>query len=132
MLEDEQKRDISAYEKWYKEFSIFIKEGVMTDADNNEQLLRLMRYSVLQHGESASGGLEDYKSLMKEKQRNIYDLPAQNESIAMSSTFMKPFKNTEVPLLIVDAQFDEMIFKQIGAYKGYTFVNIEQATYEEL
>lgn len=69
---------------------------------------------------------------MKEKQRKIYYLPAQDESAAMASPFMTPFKNTEVPLLIVDAQFDEMIFKQIGAYKGYTFVNIEQATYEEL
>ena len=25
-----------------------------------------------------------------------------------------------------------MVFKQIGSYKGYTFVNIESASYEEL
>ena len=35
-IEDEMKRDSSQYEKWYNEFQIFLKEGVMTDVENQE------------------------------------------------------------------------------------------------
>ena len=104
----------------------------MSDPQNKEQLLRLMRYQVHQSGETLPGGLEDYISMMKEKQRKIYFKPSQDLKAAMASPFMTPFKDTVVPLLIVDHQFDEMVFQQIGAYKGYTFVNIEAASYEEL
>jgi TNF receptor-associated protein 1 len=44
-LEDEMKRDSDAYSKWFEDFNIFLKEGVMSDSENQEQLLRLMRYS---------------------------------------------------------------------------------------
>lgn len=36
MIEDESKRDVDAYTKWYKEFHMFLKEGVLSDPDNSE------------------------------------------------------------------------------------------------
>lgn len=60
MIEDESKRDIQTYEKWYREFHMFLKEGVISDPDNKEQILRLMRYQIHQSGETQPGGLEDY------------------------------------------------------------------------
>ena len=44
MLEDESKKDASRYDKWYDEFQNFLKEGMMSDTENKEQLIRLMRY----------------------------------------------------------------------------------------
>lgn len=44
MIEDEMKRDPETYDKWYDEFSIFLKEGLMTDQENREQLMRLGRF----------------------------------------------------------------------------------------
>lgn len=49
--------------------------------------------------------------MMKEKQRKFYYLHAQNKDLAMQSAFITPFKDSIVPLLIVDSEFDEMIFK---------------------
>ena len=46
MLEDEAKRDPKKYNLWYKDFSQFLKEGLTMDADNKDQLLRLMRYNA--------------------------------------------------------------------------------------
>lgn len=34
MLEDEMKRDKNAYDRWYQEFNMFLKEGVMSDTEN--------------------------------------------------------------------------------------------------
>jgi len=44
---------------------------------------------------------------------------------------MAPFKDSDVPVLIVQNQVDEMVFNQIGSYKGFTFVNVESG-YEEI
>jgi len=44
---------------------------------------------------------------------------------------MEPFKDSDVPVLLVSNQVDEMIFQQIGTFKGYTFVNVESG-YEEI
>ena len=44
---------------------------------------------------------------------------------------MAPFKDSDVPVLIVQNQVDEMVFNQIGSFKGFTFVNIESG-YEEI
>lgn len=35
-LEDEMKRDSDAYSKWFEDFNIFLKEGVMSDSENQE------------------------------------------------------------------------------------------------
>lgn len=34
MIEDEMKRDPASYDKWYQDFSMFLKEGIMTDHEN--------------------------------------------------------------------------------------------------
>lgn len=33
-IEDEMKRDSVGYEKWYEEFNVFLKEGLMSDFEN--------------------------------------------------------------------------------------------------
>ena len=44
---------------------------------------------------------------------------------------MDPFKNSSIPVLIVDSHIDEMVFKQIGTFKGLQLVNVESG-YEEI
>lgn len=44
---------------------------------------------------------------------------------------MEPFKDSSLPVLIVDSHIDEMVFKQIGTFKGLTLVNVESG-YEEI
>lgn len=35
-IEDEMKRDAKAYDAWYKDFQVFLKEGVLSDFENRE------------------------------------------------------------------------------------------------
>ena len=130
-LEDEMKRDKKAYGQWFNEFSIFLKEGVMSDSENQEQLLRLMRYHSTFDGLDTTISLEDYIKQMKEGQKKIYYVAGTDPKDSLSSPFMGPFKDSDVPVLIVGNQIDEMVFNQIGTYKGFTFVNVESG-YEEI
>lgn len=66
-IEDEMKRDTRTYDKWHADFHNFLKEGVLSDNENQEQLLRLMRYGSSLHSSSDETiSLEDYIKSMKE------------------------------------------------------------------
>jgi len=55
-----------------------------------------------------------------------------NKNIAMNSPYMEPFKGTDIPVLIINMHVDEMVFRQLGNFKGkYKFVNVETA-YEDI
>jgi len=58
MIEDEMKRDTEKYDKWFADFSPFFKEGVMSDTENQEALMKLMRYDTNYSKGTAS--LDDY------------------------------------------------------------------------
>jgi TNF receptor-associated protein 1 len=42
-----------------------------------------------------------------------------------TSPFMEPFKGTDVPVLVLTNNMDELIFQQTGSYKNKKFTNVE-------
>jgi|DEB0MinimDraft_12_1074336.scaffolds.fasta_scaffold70921_3 HSP90 family molecular chaperone len=80
----------------------------MSDSENQEQLLRLMRY----HSTMASKGvsLDEYVKSMKEGQKKIYYIAGVQPKDVAGNPFMSPFKDSDVPVLIVANQIDEMVF----------------------
>jgi HSP90 family molecular chaperone len=63
LLEDEMKRDATKYDQWYDTFNQFLKEGLMMDNENQETLLKLMRYYSTFSESYIS--LEEYMKKMK-------------------------------------------------------------------
>ena len=109
-LEDEMKRDPVSYNQWFNNFQQFLKEGVMSDQDNKESLLRLMRYNSTFASDTETVSLDDYVKSMKEGQKKIYFVSGMKPSEVHTNPFMEPFKDSDVPVLIVQNQVDEMIF----------------------
>lgn len=68
---------------------------------------------------------------MKEKQEKIYYAVVNEGQSIDNSPFYEPFKGSEVPVLVLTNQIDEIVFQQINDYKGKRFVNIENS-YEEV
>ena len=50
----------------------------------------------------------------------------------MNSPFYEPFKGKDVPVLVLTNQLDEFCLTSAGEYKGLKFINIEQATMDEI
>lgn len=71
-LEDEMKLDEEKYNNWFGEFSQNIKEGLLSDFENSQQLLKICRYKSTFTGELCS--LDDYVKKMKPEQKKIYFL----------------------------------------------------------
>ena len=68
---------------------------------------------------------------MKPTQEKIYFIVNQQAEAALSSPFMEPFKGTDIPVLILTNNIDEMCFQQQGSYKNKKFSNVE-TSYEEI
>jgi HSP90 family molecular chaperone len=102
----------------------------MSDEQNKEQLLKLMRYNATFTSSMVS--LDDYTKHMKEGQSaKIYFITSVSKEQALKSPFMEVFKGSDVPVLILTNNVDEICLKQVGAYKGFTFVNVE-TSFEQL
>lgn len=130
MLEDEIQKDEEKYNKWYEEFSNFLKEGLSTDRENGEQLLKLMRYKCTSVDKNIIS-LNDYIEKMKTGQKNIYFMVAPNPTAPQDSPFLEPFKQSNVPVLLLANHIDELCLRNVNEYRGYKFINIE-SNFEEV
>jgi len=62
---------------------------------------------------------------VEKEQKKIYYILSSNRDIALNSPYMEPFKDTNIPVIIINIHIDEMIFRQLETYKELKFVNIE-------
>ena len=130
VLEDEMKLDGEKYDNWYKEFGNNLKEGLHGDADNAQQILKLLRFKSSISAKNIS--IEDYVQRMNKDQKKIYFLVQQDMANVNSSPFLEPFKSKNAPpVIFVESHIDEMCFRQINEFKGMKFVNIE-TNFEEI
>jgi HSP90 family molecular chaperone len=116
-LEDESATDPENYDKFYEEFHQNLKEGIMSDHENSDLLLRLQRFKA-NFSNNSKIGIEDYIKKMVKDQEKIYFLINTDPDHPQNSVFLEKFKKTELPVLISSNPFDEVIFKQIGQYKS--------------
>lgn len=125
MIDDEAKRDPDAYKRWYADFGQFLKEGIAVDSENKDALFRLLRVHSKNNGAKKFISIDDYIETMKEGQQKIYFLVNNQFELALKSPYMEPFKGSDIDVLILTNNVDEILFQQNGEYKGKKFVNIE-------
>ena len=125
MIDDEAKRDSEKYASWYKEFNQFLKEGIAVDQDNKDALFKLLRFNSRNQGENKLVSLDDYIERMKEGQEKIFYIVSPTFNGALTSPYMEPFTDSDLDVLVLTNNVDEILFSQNGEYKGKKFVSIE-------
>ena len=91
-----------------------LKEGLYGDFANRETLLDLVRFKSTQVDGLTS--LADVKSRMKEDQKSIYYLTGGAESLLRTSPLLEIYKKKNIEVLILDDDFDEIVFSGIEQY----------------
>lgn len=125
MIDDEAKRDPEVYKRWYEDFGQFIKEGIAVDSDNKDALFRLLRLNSKANGSKKLLSLDEYVDKMEQGQEKIYYIVNNSYDMALKSPFMEPFKGSNIDVMILTNNVDEILFSQTGEYKGKKFVSIE-------
>ena len=127
MLEDEAAQRADAYNEFYKEFGIFLKEGAALDFTHKDQLVKLLRFesSLTEKGKTTS--LADYVSRMKDGQKEIYYLVALNREAIESGPYLEGFKARNLEVLFCHEPVDEYVFNNVREFDGKKFLAADHA-----
>ena len=126
-LEEETTKDADNYNNWYEEFQQYLREGIMTDQDNQKNLFKLLRFKAT-FSTYKKIGVEDYLKNIREGQNKIYYIIIPNDIDIESNIFLENYKGSNLPVLITNTPLDDMIFRQINEYNNFKFLNIENET----
>lgn len=131
-LDDELKLNPKEYDSWYDDFCQYIREGLLSEDENNESLLRLLRFThnLNQSESNEKISIEDYIKKMVKDQNKIYFYVVSSDksgtnNIVKNNVYLEQFEGTDLPILISNQPIDEMIFKKLNQYKDFKFLNIE-------
>ena len=126
-LAEEADKDAAAYDGFYSEYHRFIKEGVLSDWENQAALAKLIRYesSATEAGKKTS--LAEYVKRMPEGQKDIYYLLAKDRAAAEASPYFEVFRARKFEVLFVDDPIDEFVMDRLREFDSKSITAAEKA-----
>jgi len=126
-LAEQAKNDPETYEKIWKEFGIFLKEGATSDFIHRDELSKLLRFesSASEPGKLIS--LAEYVERMKEGQDEIYYINGPTRESIETGPYMETFKRRELEVIYTMEPIDDFVFTHIGEFDGKKLVSADRA-----
>ncbi|WP_296238007.1 molecular chaperone HtpG [Psychrobacter sp. UBA5136] len=119
--EDSDKQE--KFAQFYSEFGDVIKEGLGEDMGNQERIAKLLRYATSMN-DKVETSFEDYKGRMKDGQKAIYYLTADNLAAAKNSPQLELFKKKGIEVILMTSRVDEWAMNFLTQFDGTPLQNI--------
>jgi len=125
-LDELSKKKPEDFETFWKEFGVYLKEGVTSDFTNKDQIAKLLRFesSLTEAGKYTS--LTDYVANMPEGQKEIYFLYNNNRTAIESGPYLEAFKARNIEVLFVYEPIDEFVMSHLREFDGKTIKSADQ------
>jgi len=129
-LEKKAVDDETGYRDFYKGFSRFVKEGLVSSHEHRNALVGLLRFesSMTDAGELTS--FDNYLARMKEGQKEIYYLAGSSRGVMEGGPYVEAFKARGLEVAYFTESVDEFVFDSISEFKDRKFVRADQADIE--
>ncbi len=126
-LAEKATSDPEKYEKFWKTFGIFIKEGVTTDFEFQKDLGKLLRFesSATKPGELTS--LDAYIERMQEGQDAIYFINGPSRAALENGPYTEMFKQRGIEIIYTLEPIDDFVLNHLGEYEGKKLVSADRA-----
>ncbi|MEO6004760.1 MAG: molecular chaperone HtpG [Opitutus sp.] len=117
-LDDEAKNRPDAFNEFYQEFGVFLKEGAAIDYTHKDQIVKLLRFesSLTEKGKTTS--LTDYVSRLGTDQKEIYYLVGPNRAAIESGPYLEGFKARNLEVLFCYEPVDEYVMNNVREFDG--------------
>uniref|UniRef100_A0A667YK00 Heat shock protein 75 kDa, mitochondrial n=1 Tax=Myripristis murdjan TaxID=586833 RepID=A0A667YK00_9TELE len=116
-LLDQSKKDPEKYGKFFEDYGLFMREGIVTTQEQD------IKDEVL--FDSWSFSLHFYASRMKAGTRNIYYLCAPNRHLAEHSPYYEAMKQKDTEVLFCYEQFDELTLLHLREFDKKKLISVE-------
>lgn len=108
-------------------FGRLLKEGAAEDAENRQQLMKLLRFaSTDESGEGALTSLASYLERMKQGQEHIYWIAAESTDMARSSPHLEVLKKRGYEVLLLSGASDEWLMAHLLEFDGKSFQDVSR------
>jgi molecular chaperone HtpG len=124
LLKEMAEKEPDKYATFWKEFGAVLKEGIVEDFGNREEIARLARFTTTQ-GE-ADVTLTDYVARMKEGQEKIYYLVAPTPAAATSSPHLEAFRDKGIEVLLLTDPVDHWVVTSLREFDGRRLQSVAQ------
>lgn len=111
------------YKQFYAEFGNVLKEGLGEDQSNRDKIAKLLRYATTTD-DNVVTSFDDYKGRMKDGQKAIYYLTAENLAAAKASPQLEVFKKKGIEVILMTKPVDEWAMNFMFEYDGTPLQNI--------
>ncbi len=111
------------YRTLWSEFGRALKEGLISDVDNRDTLLKISSFASTA-SEDELTTLADYVSRMKDDQKQIYFATGESRQLLENSPHLEAFKAKGLEVLLLTDPVDEVWASQVPEFEGMTFQSV--------
>jgi molecular chaperone HtpG len=122
LLTDMAEKEPDKYATFWKEFGAVLKEGIVEDVPNRDEIARLARFTSTQGDVT----LADYLARMKEGQEKIYYLLAPTLAAAQGSPHLEAFRAKGVEVLLLADPVDNWVVTSLREFDGKKLQSVAQ------
>lgn len=126
-LADEAKNRPDAYNEFYGEFGIFLKEGAALDYTHKDELVKLLRFESSLTEKGKTTALADYVSRMGAEQKEIYFLVGPHRAAIESGPYLEGFKSRNLEVLFCYEAVDEYVMSNVREFDGRKLIAADHA-----
>lgn len=121
LFRDLGEKDAEKYEKLWRDFGMFLKEGVREDYKNKELLADLLRFNSSHHVDGQGlTSLASYVERMPEGQTDIYYFTGASREQIERSPHLEVMKRKHYEVLYMTDGIDPLVVMSLREYKGKT------------
>ena len=129
-LETLAKNNPEKYQTFWKEFGIYLKQGVATSLAEAESITPLLRFKTNLNPETWSS-LEDYVGRMKPEQKEIYFIVGEDPKSILRSPHLDYFQSQGTEVLLLTEPMDSFMLMGLRKYKDFELKNVAQVEITE-
>lgn len=126
--------DKDKYRTFWTQFGRVLKEGVVEDPANRDEILKLLRFATTKSIEDGSNeatvSLEQYLERAPKEQKKIYFLIAGSYEAAKNSPYLEQLKKKNVEVILLWDRIDEWMMNAVTEFKDHGFVSATAADLE--
>lgn len=121
-LADEAKARPEAYDEFFAEFGVFLKEGAALDWTHKDALTKLLRYESTFTEAGKTTSLADYVARLKDGQTEIYYLVGPSRAAIESGPYLEGMKARGLEVLFCTEAVDEYVMNHVREFDGKKLV----------
>jgi len=127
LLKDMAESDPEKYATFWREFGATLKEGIVEDFGNRDEIAALSRFRTTRSGSDVPDvSLADYVARMKEGQDKIYYLITPTPSAAAASPHLEAFRDKDIEVLLLGDAVDNWVVTSLHEFDGRPLQSVAQ------